>query len=213
MRLVCRKCTAQYEVDESAIPKQGREVQCTNCGHTWFQYPLALLPDRPEAPAPITFGISEGPARIANTGFRSIRAQPNLGKEDNAKNLPADSSDTTGPGRPPWPPAADGVREVLQSEAAFSSAPATPDAAPAAPSDGGGHANTNDPANRNRGGFRRAFVRIIFVVALVIALYILRPQIVAALPVAAAVLDPYARLIDDLRWWLFMACRDGFCGS
>ncbi len=39
MRLVCPNCAAQYEVDDSAIPPAGRDVQCANCGDTWFQHP------------------------------------------------------------------------------------------------------------------------------------------------------------------------------
>ena len=37
MRLVCPNCDAQYEVDDAAIPEAGRDVQCSNCGHAWFQ--------------------------------------------------------------------------------------------------------------------------------------------------------------------------------
>lgn len=37
MRLVCPNCDAQYEVGEDAIPENGRDVQCSNCGHTWFE--------------------------------------------------------------------------------------------------------------------------------------------------------------------------------
>jgi len=37
MRLICPNCDAQYEVDDSVIPENGRDVQCSNCGHTWFQ--------------------------------------------------------------------------------------------------------------------------------------------------------------------------------
>jgi len=37
MRLKCPNCDAQYEVDDSAIPKGGRDVQCSSCGKTWFQ--------------------------------------------------------------------------------------------------------------------------------------------------------------------------------
>lgn len=37
MRLICPNCGAQYEVDDAVIPEQGRDVQCSNCGHTWFQ--------------------------------------------------------------------------------------------------------------------------------------------------------------------------------
>lgn len=39
MRLVCPSCAAEYEVDGAAIPPEGRDVQCSNCGHTWLQFP------------------------------------------------------------------------------------------------------------------------------------------------------------------------------
>jgi len=37
MRMICPNCGAQYEVDGAVIPEAGRDVQCSNCGHTWFQ--------------------------------------------------------------------------------------------------------------------------------------------------------------------------------
>ncbi|MAM61953.1 zinc-ribbon domain-containing protein [Maritimibacter sp. UBA3975] len=37
MRLVCPNCGAQYEVEDRVIPEGGRDVQCSNCGHAWFQ--------------------------------------------------------------------------------------------------------------------------------------------------------------------------------
>jgi predicted Zn finger-like uncharacterized protein len=37
MRLICPNCDAQYEVDDTAIPAAGRDVQCSSCGHGWFQ--------------------------------------------------------------------------------------------------------------------------------------------------------------------------------
>lgn len=39
MRLTCPNCGAQYEVSDDVIPETGRDVQCSNCGHTWFQNP------------------------------------------------------------------------------------------------------------------------------------------------------------------------------
>lgn len=42
MRLICPNCGAQYEVDARVIPDTGRDVQCSNCGHTWFQQPAHL---------------------------------------------------------------------------------------------------------------------------------------------------------------------------
>ncbi|WP_460275095.1 zinc-ribbon domain-containing protein [Celeribacter sp. ULVN23_4] len=42
MRLICPNCGAQYEVDARVIPDTGRDVQCSNCGHSWFQSPAHL---------------------------------------------------------------------------------------------------------------------------------------------------------------------------
>lgn len=39
MRLICPNCSAQYEIDASLIPDEGRDVQCSNCGHNWFELP------------------------------------------------------------------------------------------------------------------------------------------------------------------------------
>ncbi|WP_146345890.1 zinc-ribbon domain-containing protein [Falsiphaeobacter marinintestinus] len=49
MRLTCPNCGAQYEVPEGVVPTEGRDVQCSNCGNTWFQ----PHPDHPqEQPEP-----------------------------------------------------------------------------------------------------------------------------------------------------------------
>lgn len=57
MRLICPNCGAQYEVANDVIPKAGRDVQCSNCGHTWFEHPGASEAaeegiDLPPPPAP-----------------------------------------------------------------------------------------------------------------------------------------------------------------
>lgn len=38
MRLICPNCGAQYEVPDDVIPDAGRDVQCSNCGSTWYQH-------------------------------------------------------------------------------------------------------------------------------------------------------------------------------
>lgn len=43
MRLTCPNCKAQYEVDGAVIPEAGRDVQCSNCGQTWFQLSESAL--------------------------------------------------------------------------------------------------------------------------------------------------------------------------
>lgn len=48
MRLVCQNCDAQYEVADDAIPDTGRDVQCSNCGHAWYQMPPEAEADAAE---------------------------------------------------------------------------------------------------------------------------------------------------------------------
>jgi predicted Zn finger-like uncharacterized protein len=45
MRLICPNCGAQYEVPDEVIPLGGRDVQCSNCGDTWFQHHPSHAPD------------------------------------------------------------------------------------------------------------------------------------------------------------------------
>lgn len=62
MRLVCPNCGAQYDVPLEVIPEAGRDVQCSNCGNTWFQKRVTQVPAErvrrpsvaaaPTAPAP-----------------------------------------------------------------------------------------------------------------------------------------------------------------
>jgi predicted Zn finger-like uncharacterized protein len=55
MRLVCPNCEAKYEVPEDAIPETGRDVQCANCGHAWFQMRsrAAMAEPATAPPAPV----------------------------------------------------------------------------------------------------------------------------------------------------------------
>lgn len=75
MRLTCPNCAAEYEVPEAAIPAEGRDLQCSNCGHTWFfdpygapegQEPMA----RPKPPEP--------PHAIAPRSSKTEREVPPL---------------------------------------------------------------------------------------------------------------------------------------
>jgi len=48
MRLTCPNCSARYEVDDSLIPPEGRDVQCSNCSTTWFQPGQRARMEEPE---------------------------------------------------------------------------------------------------------------------------------------------------------------------
>lgn len=65
MRLVCPNCDAEYEVPDEVIPPEGRDVQCSNCGHTWFEGPVGAagedVPVEEEAAAaPVAGGPEPG---------------------------------------------------------------------------------------------------------------------------------------------------------
>ncbi len=51
MRLICPNCDAEYEVDAAAIPDGGRDVQCSACGHSWFQLPPGALAEKEDEAA------------------------------------------------------------------------------------------------------------------------------------------------------------------
>ena len=56
IRLLCPGCAAEYRVSDTAIPPQGREVECSACGHVWHATPpatrLALVDALPPAQTP-----------------------------------------------------------------------------------------------------------------------------------------------------------------
>lgn len=37
MRLTCPNCGVQYEIPDDVIPPEGRKVECSGCGNTWFE--------------------------------------------------------------------------------------------------------------------------------------------------------------------------------
>jgi resuscitation-promoting factor RpfA len=67
MRLVCPNCEAKYEVPEDAIPDTGRDVQCANCGHSWFQMrqrPAAAVQDAPLSTAAEDIAAERSPETV-----------------------------------------------------------------------------------------------------------------------------------------------------
>ena len=314
MRIVCPRCVAKYEIDESIIPEIGHEVQCENCGNIWFQDFVEILPeagttkihqkdqtifdkvdDKPEATFYSSRGLDLNKDDAADGKFNND-VDDTFGSEKGEDDIPATNIT--------MPPTIAEVLEVLRSEAIFSSSrnqldaktrntlnynepehnePEVNEATLSALPNGGSEAvdgsfgsksqhadnkgttdlngntlenqvdetinnidipeiiehldsaiNTNQKEIRpnineldasqdledeethyfdykmtqahenvalkgSRDGFRYAFIWTVFIIALFIASYILRPELVAALPHAAIVLDPYAAAIDYIR--------------
>lgn len=90
MRLICPSCEANYEVDDRVIPDDGRDVQCSNCGHTWFQKSARMLAEEEAAAAPaIEPDVTEEAATPAETdpepapepAFAPVEPEPELEPE------------------------------------------------------------------------------------------------------------------------------------
>ncbi|WP_162300724.1 zinc-ribbon domain-containing protein [Alkalilacustris brevis] len=139
MRLICPNCSAQYEVDDSAIPETGRDVQCSGCGHGWFQLPPGALaakataeekdlsvppvtePENGEAapeppPAPdFADSVKSGVADVRPDGGETPAEEDKDTEESAAPDSPAPPSD----GAQPAPAAKldDALRAVLREEA------------------------------------------------------------------------------------------------
>lgn len=103
MRITCPNCGAQYEIDPRVIPDIGRDVQCSNCGHTWFQRQQSavaasvrrVVEDPPVTPAePESAETDPAPppsTRVAQA-FPPIANDPDL---DDGSDEPADDDTQT----------------------------------------------------------------------------------------------------------------------
>ncbi len=77
MRLVCPNCDAEYEVEDAAIPLTGRDVQCSNCGHAWFQtHPDATPVAVAEAEAPEPVVEEEAAGALLDAEPEALASEP-----------------------------------------------------------------------------------------------------------------------------------------
>jgi predicted Zn finger-like uncharacterized protein len=83
MRLTCPNCSAVYEIPDDAIPEEGRDVECSNCEHVWFQaHPGMMTEAAPLTPSqrPIDPAVAEILQQEATLEFEARRkTQPKTG--------------------------------------------------------------------------------------------------------------------------------------
>lgn len=126
MRLICPNCGAQYEVDAKVIPSTGRDVQCSNCGHTWFQRPAETdsdlademgfeltaddaVSDRPaetvedETPAPVVPDVEDDENGVDEAIASAVSAAP---EPEKAAPVPRSA-------------VSESVKDILRAEVAF----------------------------------------------------------------------------------------------
>ena len=116
MRLVCPNCDAQYEVPEDAIPEGGRDVQCSSCGHAWFQLRAAPQVEPEEAPAEPAIEAEAEPAETAGAPLPEETpeaAPPPVAEPDTPAEPPAE----TPAAAPATDPEARAVAALIADEA------------------------------------------------------------------------------------------------
>jgi predicted Zn finger-like uncharacterized protein len=229
MRLICPNCSAQYEVDEAVIPAEGRDVQCSNCAHTWFQKSAQTLRD--EEAATRGAGPSADPgakaapaaAGIAAAGPRRREVDPSvLGvlREEAERERQARRAEGTSVEvqtdlalAPPSPATAPPAAEPVESEVDPALVPRAsrrellPDieeinSTLRATSEREGDAAAMDAPEtirQRRSGFRRGFLTSVGLMVFVLTPYILAAPLSRHFPSAAESLHSYAAGVDRLR--------------
>ncbi|RYE49638.1 MAG: hypothetical protein EOP21_05095, partial [Hyphomicrobiales bacterium] len=137
MRLVCPNCEAKYEVPEDAIPETGRDVQCANCGHAWYQMrsraPVVETATPPAAapiPAPAAVPVPEPEVTV------NAEAEPETVQEIQQPEEPLE----------PEPVAVEQVVEAVpEAEVSVSADEAVSDIAEVVPESAALHADAGSP--------------------------------------------------------------------
>lgn len=129
MRLVCPNCEAKYEVPDDAIPDPGRDVQCANCGHAWFQTRTRAvtastpLPAGTETATAGAVGVDPVPqpaaepkaADVAPEPRKSPKAEPGVPEPAETASAKPDEADL--PVEPPAKAIDEKVLSILREEA------------------------------------------------------------------------------------------------
>ena len=129
MRLICPNCDAQYEVDDAAIPPTGRDVQCSSCGHAWFQMHADAAPDpQPEGADPTGPDLSAAMWSDPGVDTQDDPFDPDAPADEGPPPVPVDLQEDAGPRRRGLD---DSVLAVLREEAAREAAVRRTEAPPA----------------------------------------------------------------------------------
>lgn len=229
MRLTCPNCNARYEVDDSLIPPEGRDVQCSNCATTWFQPGNRARVEEPQG-APAT----PAPRRDLDPALRDILREEREREEQLRRAAaPVEEQEEMALDSPPPPatramaPDMTGAEEEDESTAAIremvaedteraerrggrellpdieeinSTLRATTDRSSRERDTS--DIESMDARPRRRRGFRTGFMLVLILAAAAIGVYAFAPEISAAVPQADPFLTPYVAQVDQLRFRL-----------
>lgn len=216
MRLVCPTCDAEYEIARTAIPRSGREVECSNCGHGWFQAFADLtldeaLPDdgdaapdatSPDLHRPVDSAVldvlrqeadREAQARQAETErFGTEGQMPLAAVGDDAEPLYAlRASNDAPPDLQPTRPRRDLLPAIDEVTAALQDGP-IPDAP---------QLDGQFPPKSRPSAAMRVFLLLILAAVILLALYVFAPLIAEKAPALAQTSADYVAAVDRALLW------------
>lgn len=122
MRLECPSCGAQYEIPDGLIPDTGRDVQCSDCGHTWFE---AGASDDPKPAIPTDGGWIKTSAPFDDTSADDAAPAVEDAPSDPVDPVPDTHPDTQpdpAPAMPPRPTVTPEIADILREEASIETA-------------------------------------------------------------------------------------------
>ena len=224
MRLVCPNCDAKYEVSDDAIPEGGRDVQCANCGHAWFQLSEAgaaavigddeaetvgAVPtadaDIPE-PAKAAYGVDDSVLAILReeADLESKARQAEARPLETQADLGVDGAPTVAQkraamlrGEPVEVAAAKpGARRDLLPDVEEINSTLKPSEQPFDPD---AEVDALPNLNRSRSSFRSGFMMMLVLSGLGLITYLAAPQISAQIPGLTEPLNSYVSFVDMLR--------------
>ena len=232
MRLICPNCRAQYEVADEVIPSEGRDVQCSNCGHTWFENrgasdveddfsdtpaPAPAAPERQELDPAIADILREEAAREAEARKReaeaAVESQPDLGldaaepaPDQRSQEAQRQMSSLKGEdvAVPAMAATAPSRRELLPDiEEIYSSLRS--EAERGTPAD---NPVQEVATTKKRRGFRLGFFGVLTILAILTLAYIFAPQISEMVPALTDMITSYVAAVDNLRLWIDLKLQD-----